>query len=276
MEPFSQQKDSVWLEPLRRTDAGKYAIVAGVSTRCNGVSKPPFQSLNTGFHVKDSLEAVQENRRRIGETIGYPVDSWVGAVQVHKNHIERVNQSHRGKGAMDYISAIPDTDGLYTTEPNILLTMNYADCVPLSFYSKSHDAVGIAHAGWRGTVLNIGSQMIEIWENNLHIPPEEVHVMIGPSIGHCCYEVDQKVADEVKAILPEHLSMVAAAKGQGKYDLNLQALNRLLLIKAGVPDENIHVSSSCTSCSNDVFFSHRKEKGRTGRILGFIGMKKES
>ncbi len=276
MEPFTQHKEKVWLEPSLTADDKSSTIIAGISTRHDGISKPPYQSLNTGFHVKDSLKAVQENRRRIATEIGYPVESWVGAVQIHKNHIESIGLSQKGLGAMDYESAIAETDGFYTTEQGILLTMNYADCVPLYFYSTSKAAVGIAHAGWRGSVMKIGGRMIESWESNLHISPKDIHVIIGPSIGPCCYEVDQKVIEEVKSIMPHDWTRVATVKKDNKYDLNLQELNRLIMIDSGVPEKNIQVSSACTSCSNDHFFSHRKEKGQTGRILGFIGMKRES
>lgn len=274
MEPFSQHEDLAWLAPALAAKDGTGTITAGISTRHNGVSKPPYQSLNMGFHVMDTIEAVQENRQRLGSLIDFPADSWVCAEQVHQNHIERIDRSHKGKGALSYSSAVSKTDGFYTTEPEILLTLNYADCVPLYFYDIRSRAVGIAHAGWRGTVMGIGPKMIQAWKSDLHISSEEVHVLIGPSIGPCCYEVDEKVVREVKAILPKEWQTIAAEKTPGKYDLNLQALNKLLLIKTGVPSENIQTSTACTSCSSHQFFSHRKEQGKTGRIIGFIGMKR--
>lgn len=274
MDPFILHDDLAWRLPDIKTFVSPCSIVAGISTRNHGVSTSPFTSLNMGFHVKDSLEAVRENRNRLGRVLSFPTNSWIGAEQIHKDHIERVSTIHKGRGAMEYADSLPGTDGIYTTDKELLLIMNYADCVPLYFYSQTKEAVGIAHAGWRGTVMKIGSKMIKEWGNELSAVPNDIHVLIGPSIGQCCYEVDESVMTEVRRVLPNSNRSVAENTKEGKYQLDLKELNRLLLLESGVPASNIQTSEMCTSCSNDLFFSHRKEQGKTGRMLGFIGMKR--
>lgn len=274
MDPFTTQEEMAWSMPSVKTAEKSLSVVAGISTRLNGVSSAPFSSLNMAFHVNDEPSDVKENRIRLGKALNFEADQWTGAVQIHKDRIERVTATHRGLGALDYSSALPDTDGLYTTEPNLLLTMNYADCVPLYFYSIKNEVVGIAHAGWRGTVMNIGGKMVREWDKIFSVNTNDIQVMIGPSIGKCCYEVDESVMNEVRHVHPHNEEAVAINTKKGKYQLDLKELNRRLLIEEGIPAGNINVSDVCTSCSNHLFFSHRKDGGKTGRMIGFIGLRR--
>lgn len=249
-------------------------VIAGFSTRNGGTSIEPYNSLNLGLHVGDMQEHVLENRKRLAEQIGFPVQSWVCAEQVHGSTIEKVSLKDRGRGARHMESAIPATDGLYTYEEGVLLALGYADCVPLYFFAPNAAIVGIAHAGWRGTTENIAGKMIDLWEQNEGISREEIRVIIGPSIGPCCYEVDQQVIDAVAKVLGQHDEGVFEQSRKGHYRLNLKECNRKLCELAGISVNHIECSSYCTGCRTDLFFSHRVEGGPTGRMLAYIGMPK--
>jgi YfiH family protein len=249
-------------------------ILAGFTIRNGGFSSDSFQSLNMGFHVEDDPELVQRNRRAFAEEIGFPIQNWVGTKQVHGTNIVKVSHRDRGRGSLDFETAIENTDGVYTADEDVFLTSLYADCVPLYFYSQKNNLIGLAHAGWRGTVGKIGPKMIKLWCEEEKVDVRDIQAAIGPAIGDCCYEVDEKVITEVRAALDGHEDNTVYSESKaGKYQLNLQRLNEILLIKAGLPSENIIKSQDCTSCKNDIFFSHRKENGKTGRMMSFIGRK---
>jgi polyphenol oxidase len=269
-ECFSiSQKELCTLPPIK-TRTG--IIKAGMSTRNGGYSSHPYATLNFGYHVEDDLNAVTKNRKLFGKIIGLMPERWVGAEQVHGVEVQNVSKADAGKGALDYSSAIKGTDGLLTADTNLLLTACYADCTPLYFWSEEHSAVGIAHAGWKGTVGEIASIMVEKFKTSYGIDAKDLSVAIGPSIGVCCYEVDDKVADKVKALSGINTEIVLVLKENGHYMLNLQLLNKLILLKSGVLEQNIHLTSLCTSCHTETFYSHRKEGAPTGRMMSYIGI----
>jgi YfiH family protein len=200
------------------------------------------------------------------------MQQWICAEQIHGSAIRKVDEGEAGNGSLDMNSAIPGTDGLYTNAKGILLALAYADCVPLYFFAPRSGFVGIAHAGWRGTVQNIGGLMVERWVRNQSIPIEDIHVAIGPSIGPCCYEVDYRVIEAVGEALEPDVDQVCRPVGESHFHLDLKACNRILLKNAGISESRIECSSYCTGCRTDKFYSHRKENGKTGRMLGFIGL----
>ncbi|MDM5316618.1 peptidoglycan editing factor PgeF [Fictibacillus sp. b24] len=249
-------------------------IVAGFTTREGGNSSEPFYSMNMGFHVNDNPDTVRKNRKKFAESIGFPVENWVGSKQVHRAKIVKVSMNKRGHGSLDFETAIPDTDALYTSDEDILLTSLYADCVPLYFYAPNEQLVGLAHAGWKGTVAKIGPEMVKIWCEKENVDVKTIQAAIGPSIGDCCYEVDDRVINEVITALNGMDDCTIFKKNEfEKYQLNLKSLNEKLLLHAGVLQENIIISDQCTSCKNDIFFSHRKDMGKTGRMMSYIGRK---
>ncbi|WP_261132704.1 peptidoglycan editing factor PgeF [Bacillus sp. Marseille-Q3570] len=248
-------------------------VTAGFSTRHGGVSQEPFQSLNLGLHVKDVDEDVIDNRMRLAEAIDTQLDQWVFADQVHGSEISKVKQTDKGKGSKSLESGIIGMDGLYTRERDLVLALAYADCVPIFFLSEESDIVGIAHAGWKGSVKGIAARMVDTWVTMEEVAVDSIHVFVGPSIQECCYEVDERVITQVDDSLDDEDPRPYTAKGNSKYQLNLQHLNKQLLIRAGVPEKNVHLTKLCTSCNIERFFSHRKENGATGRMLGFIMLK---
>ncbi|GAE04275.1 uncharacterized conserved protein [Paenibacillus sp. JCM 10914] len=222
-----------------------------------------------------------ENRRLTAAALGFDLSDWTCGEQVHGNQISVVRAGDRGKGSLDRASAFQDADGLVTAVPGVLLTSFYADCVPLLFWDPIAAVVGLAHAGWKGTVANIASEMVERMAQEFGSRPQNIRTAIGPSIGECCYEVDERVMNHVRnlASVPavmensESSKAMYIDKGNGKYMLNLKEINRHIMIKAGILAEHIECTSWCTSCNNDLFFSYRKDGGTTGRMASWIGMR---
>lgn len=250
-------------------------VVAGFTTKQGGFSEPPFATFNLGLHVGDAEPFVERNRQKLAELLQFPLESWVCCEQTHDSHIEKVTTCDAGKGTRHLNTAIADTDGLYTNETGILLALCFADCVPLYFIAPKHGMIGIAHAGWKGTVKNIAGEMVRLWHERERIPLEDIVVAIGPSIGSCCYIVDDRVIDAAEKVLGAKEALPYREISVGQYALDLKELNRLLLIKEGVREQHIKVSNYCTSCAANVFFSHRRDNGRTGRMMAFIGRKEE-
>lgn len=270
MEPFFLKNEQYYLIKDWVTDS----LIVGFTSKNGGVSKGDFSSLNVGLHVKDDPEAVCENRRIVGELLEFPLSSWVAAEQTHEQNIVKVGFNNRGRGATDYEDSFKSTDGLFTTESGVLLTLCYADCVPLYFYAPKVHAIGIAHAGWKGTVKGIGREMVRKYAEE-QIAPKDILVVVGPSICENCYIVDDRVIGLVQNILEDVEEKPYNLISGNQYHLNLKELNRLILIKSGIPEANIQVSKHCTSCDETEFFSHRRDKGSTGRMMSFIGWKED-
>lgn len=255
-------------------------LTAGFTGRKGGVSLAPYDSLNLAFHVGDRPDDIIENRRRTAAALGFSLEDWTCGEQVHGVHVGVVREGDKGRGSQDRTSAFQDTDGLITNIPGVLLTSFYADCVPL-YFGTDTGAVGLAHAGWKGTLGGIAHEMVSKMAAEYGSRPEHILAAIGPSIGVCCYEVDDRVMDRVReSVLGQHTtdevtkSAIYLDKGQGKYMLNLKEINRHIMIKAGILAEHIECTSWCTSCNHDLFFSYRKDEGTTGRMASWIGMRK--
>jgi YfiH family protein len=173
----------------------------------------------------------------------------------------RVTEELIGSGAQDFANTIADTDALITKIPDVPLLLFYADCVPVLLADVETGAVGLAHAGWRGTVANIGAKTLAAMVEAFGSKPENILAAIGPSIGACCYEVDDFVRDQASGY-----EEFFAPKGGGKYQLDLWGMNAKQLQEAGVPADNIVVAEVCTNDNVDLFCSYRAEQGSTGRM----------
>ena len=154
-----------------------------------------------------------------------------------------------------------DVDGLVTNVPGLVLVTFFADCVPVIFADPVSGSIGLAHAGWRGTVAGIAASTVTKMQEAFGAKPENILAGIGPSIGQCCYEVDDKVFESGKKY-----AGCFKAKENGRYMADLQAWNRLALLDAGLLPQNIYNAGICTQCSKELFFSYRAENGKTGRM----------
>ncbi|MGF6352674.1 YfiH family protein [Paenibacillus sp. 4624] len=257
-------------------------LKVGFTTRHGGVGQEPYATLNCAYHVGDNAEAVLRNRRLVTEKLAFPPEAWTCGEQVHGKAVAVITADDKGRGLLDRQSALQDTDGLVTNVPGVLLTSFYADCVPLYFYDPVNQAVGLAHAGWKGTVAGIAVSMVETMEREYGSRREDIRAAIGPSIGDCCYEVDEAVMKHVRVWLdeprgndeynPSASKRIYTPAANGKTMLNLKECNRHIMMKAGILPDHIECTTWCTSCHPELFFSYRKENGVTGRMASWIGL----
>lgn len=245
-------------------------MIHGFTTRYGGVSKEHLTSLNLGFNRGDDEDNVFENYSRVCAALGVDRDSLVLSKQVHETNITKVTKEHRGNG-INFSNIFESVDGIYTTEKDITLVTHYADCVPLFFYAPKHKIIGMAHAGWRGTIGEIGKKMIECW-NGEGVLASDIEVVIAPSIGPCCFEVGEEVLNEFKTKFQEE-PYIIFNKETNKYHIDLWECNSRILEESGVPRENIIKTQICTCCNSNIFFSHRKTKGQRGTMAGFMCLK---
>ena len=247
------------------------AMIHGFSTRFGGVSTGHLKSLNLGFNRGDERENVLENYKRMAQALGVPFESLVISKQVHETKIAKVTKKDQGNGLLRP-NQWESMDGLYTNEKGVTLVTHYADCVPLFFYAPDYGMIGMAHAGWRGTVQEIGKKMIEIWNKQEKIPTDAIEVAIGPSIGPCHFEVDDDVANEFKGRFG-NASFISEIEGSTKTRIDLWECNKQSLLQAGVLEEKITVSQICTCCYHQIFYSHRQSQGKRGTMGAFMCLK---
>jgi len=245
------------------------AVTHAFTTRHTGVSLAPFDSLNLDYKVGDDPLRVMANRDRVCGILGTGLDRLVAADQVHGDRVLTVDLSHAGQGARSNGDALPGVDALVTAVPGLILSSYYADCVPLFFLDPLSRVVALAHAGWKGSVLRIGEKTIRHMVERHGCRVQNILAAVGPSIGPCCYEVGEAVMPLVEKCLPgEHRCAVPGRPGH--WWLDLPQLNRQVLLQAGIKAENITLSGYCTACREDLFYSHRKQSGRTGRMASLM------
>ena len=239
-------------------------IQHAVFSRQGGVSLAPFASLNLSVSVPDEKADVYANRQRAYGIYGRDTDSVVHAHLVHGNDVTQVTQANNG-------TWLPRVDGIITNQPDCALTMNYADCTPIFLYDPDHHAIGLGHAGWQGTVKDLPGSMVRAMVQSFGSNPASLIAGIGPCIGPCCYEVGEQVITAVHKQFPRADELFVEpmggkrpfSSGNGPH-FDMPEANRRNLANAGVAQ--IELSGLCTACRTDLFFSHRAERGKTGRF----------
>lgn len=260
-------------EPLEYWQAPNLAELDGVvhafSTRKGGVSEPPYATLNMGFHTGDEEQRVVENRRRLLTALGLSLERAIGAEQVHGAEVARVGPRERGRGARDRASAVAGADALVTNEAGNPLLLCFADCLPAFLVDRGRRAVALVHAGWRGSAAGVtGAAVAEL--GRLGVTPSDLLVALGPCIKPCCYEVSPDLARRFRSLFGEE---VARRTERGAPSIDLAEANRIALVRLGVPEASIHVAPDCTACRTDLYFSHRREGGRTGRMAAVLALR---
>lgn len=242
-----------------------------VFSRQGGVSPAPFTSLNLSVSVSDNAANVFANRGRAYATHGRTNGTLVHAYLIHGTKVAQVTSSHNGQ----YVGPV---DGLVTNEPNCGLTMNYADCSPIFLFDPINRAIALGHAGWKGAVNDLPGALVKSMQQHFDSDPTSLLAGIGPSIGPCCYEVDEPVLAMVRSNLRDAESLLisdsdcndALSTPEHRY-FDLPEANRRRLQDAGV--KHIEVAEECTACRTDLFFSHRAERGNTGRFGALLILK---
>jgi YfiH family protein len=247
-------------------------VDCGFSTRAGGISKFPYSSLNLSLAVDDDPVNVLSNRRRFAAAMGIrDMSRIVVADQTHSSNVYRVTEDDAGRGALVHFSAIPDTDALITDVPGIPLALHFADCVAVFFLDTTNRAIGVAHAGWRGTVDGIVISTVEAMTREFGTDPSQLLVAIAPAIERHCYEVGEDVALPFFRAFPND-ERVLSQSSSTKWRVDLKTANRILLERAGVDDANMAISEQCTSCNIDELFSYRRD-GETGRMGGWLSLR---
>lgn len=262
-------KEGVGLLQFKDWDHLDY-ITHAFSTRIGGVSQGQFAAMNLGFGRGDSDKNVYKNYELITNALGVDKDFLVAGAQDHHTNIRRVNSENGGTGIYKP-KDIESIDGLCTDVPGVTLVVYAADCVPVYYVDTVKKAIGLAHAGWRGTVYGMAEQMVKKMAVEFGTDPADLAVAIGPSISMDCFEVDEPCASEFLK-LPGSSSFVSEKTG-GKFLVDLWQCNISYLLGAGVKQENITVGGVCTMCNSDLVFSHRVTKGQRGSNAAFLMLK---
>lgn len=257
-----------YVEPESFTAAGVSAH--GFTTRHEGVSRPPYNSLNLGTSTLDAAHNVEGNRRLLAHAFGSRPERFVAVTQVHGIDllvIDAPNPEFRHFQALE-------CDGIVTNQPGVMLGVSVADCVPVLLLDPELKVVAALHAGWKGTARNIVGKGVEAMVSVFGSNPRAILAAVGPAISPCCYEVDAPVLEAFRTQGGGY-ERFAEPAGAGKWRLDMPAAIVAQLADAGVPDQNIETSGQCVSCTQELFFSYRRDHGETGRQMGFIMLKEQ-
>jgi polyphenol oxidase len=281
------------LDVVRVPDwSGQEWLVHGFSTRTGGkttVYRPGKTDLNLGFTDSDDPKNVTANRGLFvtAATGGREILGMVTLRQIHSSLIRRVTSED--------LSTSLKGDGLMTDQPGVLLGIQTADCIPVLVADRKKRAVAAFHAGWRGTLTRIVENGVGRMRLEFGSKPENLIASIGPGIGQCCYSVGDEVREQFESQFPyapelfhevydsdpvkeKYPMLFLTARAPGHSDigpgmhLDLVEANRRQLLAAGLKKGSIFVTGQCTGCNTDRFFSHRIERGFTGRMMSVIGI----
>lgn len=236
-----------------------HAIPHAVFSRLGGVSADPYQSLNLSTAVGDDPQAVAENRARAYGVLGRSTATLVHAKLAHGHDVALVTQGDQGRW-------VDQVDGLISADVGCGLTMNYGDCGSILLYDPHHHAIGLGHAGWRGAIANLAGALVQAMSTHFGSQPKELVAALGPCISISHYEVDTVVVEAVQQTFPKWVDrlLIPSPTHSGRFLFNLALANHIQLYEAGVKE--VEMPAFCTAAHTDFFFSHRAEKGKTGRF----------
>ena len=236
--------------------------IHGISTRHGGVSPAPFHTLNLGRTVGDDPDCVAINLKRWHTALALEASATVHAVQAQADRVAVVQSNHRG-------TRVAGVDALLTAERGLPLMMRFADCVPILLYDPRHHAIGVVHAGWRGTVLKIVTLAAQSMVTSFGTQPRDLIAAIGPSIGPCCYRIGDDVAARVQASFQDNADELLSSRNGGIH-FDLWQANAVQLRALGV--DRVQVAELCTAEHTEDFYSARAEN-KTGRFGAIIALK---
>ena len=242
----------------------EYLVAEGISashcftTRLGGVSTGVMAGLNIAIKEGETEENVRKNLSLLANALDFSLDHLVCTRQTHTHIVRKVTKhDHISIFHRDY----PECDGLITNDPGTALIVFTADCTPILLHDPVTGAVGAVHAGWRGTAADIAGKAVRAMVAEFGCDPGNIRAAIGPNIGVCCFETDGEVPEAMTAAFGEAAGEFIAPAGN-KYYVNLKEINALALRRAGVT--NIEISTDCTMCQPDRYWSHRYTRGQRG------------
>jgi YfiH family protein len=229
--------------------------------------------MNLGFNRGDTDDNVRNNFRILCSSIDVEYRDLVFSDQIHEDIVIGVTDKDKGKGIIRE-SDIIGVDGIITNKPKVPLVTFYADCVPIYFLDPVKKVIALSHAGWRGTVKKIGAKTVEKMVNEYDCNVEDILVAIAPSIGPCCFEVEEDVTTHFEQIFnDEQLKKIVDNTGLNKYMIDLWTANKLILLDVGIEESNITVTDICTKCNKETFFSHRGSNGKRGSLAAIMELR---
>jgi purine-nucleoside/S-methyl-5'-thioadenosine phosphorylase / adenosine deaminase len=236
-----------------------------IFTRRGGYSQTPFDTLNLSVSVGDEPDTVRENLSKACQALAISPEQTVSCHLIHSADVLTITPTNRQ-------AVMGQADGLITADPGIYLAMRFGDCTPLIFFDPVTGLIGLTHAGWRGTLKNAAGATIQTMRERFGAQAKNIIALIGPAIGPCCYEVGPEVMAAARQVFNEADTLFTQRNSQtSRTHFDLWEANRRQLAAAGV--QQIIVSGLCTACRIDEFFSHRAERGRTGRFGVIIGLR---
>ena len=239
----------------------------GFSTREGGITvDPPKASLNLSWTRCGSPEEVIANFKIFAEGAGIDYDDMAVVNHEHGANVLRIAHEHRGCGF--YKDPLPPCDGIITDDPTVTLVTSHADCGAYFFYDPVHRAIGMAHAGWKGTLLRIGAEMARRMAEEFDTDPSDIIAATGPCICRDCFEVDADIGEKFQSEFG--YPGISRPGRQGKAYVDLELAAAVQFVEAGIRPESITLMNACTYENRQHFFSHRRDKGITGSMAAYI------
>lgn len=239
----------------------------GFSTREGGITvDPPKASLNLSWTRCGSPEEVIANFKLFAEGAGIDYDDMAVVNHEHGANVLRIAHEHRGRGF--YKDPLPPCDGIITDDPTVTLVTSHADCGAYFFYDPVHRAIGMAHAGWKGTLLRIGAEMARRMAEEFDTDPSDIIAATGPCICRDCFEVDADLGEKFQSEFG--YPGISRPGRQGKAYVDLELAAAVQFVEAGIRPESITLMNACTYENRQHFFSHRRDKGITGSMAAYI------
>ena len=248
--------------------AGCPCSCQGFTTRHEGVSRPPYNSLNLGINTQDQQSNVEGNRSLLARAFGVGQEALVTPRQTHGVDILVINEPNE-----DYSHFLSvEGDAVITNQPGVMIGVCVADCVPILLCDSEKRVIAAVHAGWKGTAGKLVSKAVAGMRSEFGCDPAGLQAAIGPCIQKCCYEVDAPVK---QAFVQSGIAwdQFAQLSGEAKWQLDLAAANRELLLLAGLSPDAVQTSDQCVCCRSELFFSYRRDQDDAGRQMGFIMLK---
>lgn len=244
--------------------AGLDNLVAGFTTRNGGSSRPPFNSLNLGYGSGDQQSQVEANRAAVARSFDLEPHLFLTVNQVHGTEILVIDQPNPEVSHFQRV----DSDAIITNQRNILIGILVADCFPVILYDRQKQVAGVVHLGWRGTAAGLLTRTVQAMKEIFGCQPEHIFAAVGPGIAAHSYEVDRPVRDAFRKGTGQW-ERIAAEVSLGHWQLDLQKSILLQLDAAGIDRTAVDLVKECTCCHKETMFSYRRDKGRTGRQMGF-------
>jgi YfiH family protein len=237
----------------------------GTTTRQGGFSQDEYYGLNLGLSTGDDTHHVEQNRQHLFNVLKLSATRKIFARQVHGNHVAIIDDIMAGVVFSDTgVTAIPETDALVTRCRNTALFILTADCLPVFIVDVRTPAIGLVHAGWKGSLLNIAAETVQTMTQAFGTNPEHCSAWLSVAIGPCCYEVSEEMLEMFQSKYPQMTDFHQGSR------LDLSAINRYQLFQAGMIPEHIHQTQYCAKHDAGLFYSHRRDASKSGRIASFL------